>query len=693
MKPINLFLYLWFIFYCPLTLSQEYQVPMQPLTKPLPAHSGTQKITADFLLKLPSHEDNYTIQWLDNTHVLYAKPQDNSALFEIGVIDIKTKTKKIYCSGLIPKASPDGKNIAYITEEKGKKQLWLMQNDGAEKKQLTYLKEGFSGGAGYHYDFSWSPDSQFIAIYHQPYIPFWELNAKPSLDKNKSSAIDADHLVMKPPQTEVSIINIKDNSLKKLVSVDGLLRYLSWFPNGKELLVNIERIGFYYNKPDDHDWIKSISIKDGTMRTLASPKGLQQFLRPTASPDGKKVAFVYDADNPLFACTLNLGIVTSDETKNNGNIIYQITHEFKLASPKWAPDGQWIYAKRIMGAYPQIYAFNVISGEAKQITNAPLNIKDFSISSDGNRLAWIGIDAHANLIMRVAKHDGSHVENLANISQTPREMALSEVQEIEWKIKDYPTQMRGLLILPLNYEKGMRYPLVVDIHGGDIGADIDLAGGILVNTPLEWQLWAAKGYVVFVPEMRSSAAFGSIAITRDEAKNHDLLDHDIKDIISGVDTLINRGIADENRMAVIGHSAGGKRANWLTVTTHRFKAVVSKEGWADEWLISGIRPAKRVIDSYGGPPVLVPENYQKNSALFHARGATTPTLFLAGNPKLGAADEYGSVLWLYNALKVQGVDTQYIQYPDESHVFQRFANRKDALERIIRWLDSHQKIR
>jgi len=126
--------------------------------------------------------------------------------------------------------------------------------------------------------------------------------------------------------------------------------------------------------------------------------------------------------------------------------------------------------------------------------------------------------------------------------------------------------------------------------------------------------------------------------------------------------------------------------NWLAVKKdHPFKAIVSKEGWADEWLMAGAMPADRVDWMFGGTPLMVPQNYQKTSAIFHALGATIPTLFLMGNPSLGGSEHFGTVRWLYHALKEQGVPTQYVEYPDEGHVFQRPENLRDAFERVDAW--------
>lgn len=92
---------------------------------------------------------------------------------------------------------------------------------------------------------------------------------------------------------------------------------------------------------------------------------------------------------------------------------------------------------------------------------------------------------------------------------------------------------------------------------------------------------------------------------------------------------------------------------------------------------------------FGGAPWEVPQNYFKNSALVYCNGATTPTLFLMGNPELGGADPYNTVYMLYNAIKAQGVDSEYIKYPDEGHVFAKSVNQKDALEQTINWIDRH----
>ena len=100
-------------------------------------------------------------------------------------------------------------------------------------------------------------------------------------------------------------------------------------------------------------------------------------------------------------------------------------------------------------------------------------------------------------------------------------------------------------------------------------------------------------------------------------------------------------------------------------------------------------PTNVIHASFGGAPWEVPQNYQKNSALFHCHGATIPTLFLMGNPELGGADRHNTVHMLYNAINAQGIETEYVKYSDEGHGLEKPENRRDALERTIKWIDGH----
>jgi dipeptidyl aminopeptidase/acylaminoacyl peptidase len=668
--------------------SQSQLIPDPPLAAPLPARSGARTVTADWLLKTPFRRFDLSVKWLDNSHLIYEVPPiEDKKLTEIEVLDVKTRSRKSLGEGSMPKASPNALWIAFIRGAGNTNRLWLMKSDGSRPRLLTHLKGGLSGYPVYSYDFAWAPDSLQLALYHQSYVPILKREIQPIADQSKTSALAVEQVQSKPSRSVIDIIDVANSHSQQLLSVDALLRNISWFPQGKKLLFMAERNGQNYNQSNDQTWVQSANISDGRIQTLMTIEGLQQGLGPVSSPDGQHVAIAYDAENLLYSFMTSIGLVDTHSTSSPVESIKRLTYELKLFSPQWSNDGHSLYARRDHGPYSQIYRIEVATGASTPITHASLSVTSYSLSPDGLHLAWIGQDAHGTHILRVAKNNGNEAQDLVTIPGSHKDIALSEVHEMDWEVPNYPIRLRGLMILPLNYQSGTRYPLVVDIHGGGAGSSVSMEGSVLLSTPLEWQMWAAKGYVVFVPELRSSASFGSLAITRDELHKHDLVNCDIQDVIAGVDVLVGRGIVDSNRTAVIGHSAGARSANWLTVATHRFSAVVSIEGWADEWLEAGISPLKRITWMYGGSPLLVPENYQKNSSLFHAKGASTPTLFLMGNPELGGVDSHHTVQWLYNALKEQGVETNYVKYSDEGHTFERYSNRRDVFERTMRWID------
>jgi dipeptidyl aminopeptidase/acylaminoacyl peptidase len=650
------------------------EVPSAVMTSPLLAQPGTKFVTPEMLLeeiKNYDYDNEPSVSWLDDNNILYLFPDRKSTENPtIGIYNLAEKKSLLLTEGRFAHASPDARWIAFVKGEGAAKQLWVMdRNDHNHTSQLTHVQNGL-GVYGYSYNFIWSADSKKLIISHQDFIEPWE--KKP------------------PATTQIEEIDINSSHSQLLATIDGAVRYMDYLPNSKEVLFVNERHGFSYHESNDMEYIQAVSLS-GDVRTLAEFNGLQQLLDPRVSPDGKLISILYDAEHPAFTYMLSAGLISTDSnTSLKSAMIQQLTHEMQVYSARWTPDAQKLVVLRQYGAYKQLYQIDIASSQLTQLTNSPINIKRFEISPNGSQIAYFGEDAHGNHMFKIVNINGSNNHTLIKNAAVASDIALSEIREIEWKTEDYPVNMRGILIMPLHYKKGDRYPLLVDIHGGGAGAHLILSG-VIFNTSLEWQMWAAKGFAVFVPEFRSSGSFGSLAITRDLYEKHELLDGDLRDIDMGVDFLIASGIGDQNKLAIIGHSAGGNRANWFLVSTHRYQTIISHEGWADELGEALYYAPTRSDPAYGGSPQEVPENYIKNSSLYFADKATTPTLFLMGNPELGGADPIDSVLKLYQAIKKKGVETEYIKYSDEGHGLEKDENKKDALSRIIKWLDKYLK--
>ena len=209
-----------------------------------------------------------------------------------------------------------------------------------------------------------------------------------------------------------------------------------------------------------------------------------------------------------------------------------------------------------------------------------------------------------------------------------RDFALPRQEKVEWLGAD-GAKVEGLLFYPIDYIAGKRYPLVVQLHGGPMESDKFGAGpGLLLNY---FPVLAAKGYAVLRPNYRGSAGYGNRAyrdVVGGYFKNMDL------DVLAGVDALVKGGIADPDRLALMGWSAGGHLTNRLITVSHRFKAASSGAGasdWTSMFSLTDMR-ANRAI-WFGGTPWQKDApiaTFWNNSPLKDAANVTTPTLFFAG---------------------------------------------------------------
>lgn len=650
---------------------------------PLPAHPGSKVVTKEKLLSMSLDLDvSPKVRWIDNKQFLYQLPSPSSAQkASIQLYNIDSKKSEFLVEGENPVASPDGQWIAFARGDGAEKQLWRIRLADKKLEQVSHLENGLSGCYMYTYEYIWSPDSKRMILSHQEYLD-------PTLPKNKNKPQLKAHL---------DLIDLETGKSEPLATIDARLGYLSWISKTEEILFVKERLERFYHDGEDQEVIAVLNTETHQSRELIKIEGLQQCLNPIASHDGKTVIFKTDVKNPTYSYILNLcTIPTNTDVVSHPMKMECITNlDLKVSENNrccWSHDDQSVMASCIPGPYAQLYKIDPHTHQAKQLTFGALNLQSFDLSLDGKHLVLVGIDAHGERAIKIASSDGSNVEDVITQPLASENTALSEVREIEWSAEDYPMPIRGLLVMPLHYEEGKKYPLIVDIHGADVGASLSILfpyGGMFLSAPLEWQMWAARDYAVFVPDFRSSGCFGSLAIDRDLLQNHDRLGGDLRDIEAGVDWIIANGIADPDRMAVVGHSAGGLRANWFEVSTHRYKAIVSHEGWADELEMALNEPDTRRDKMSGGSPQDVPENYIKNSPLYFADQATTPILFLMGNPELGGADPYHAVFKFYEALKKNGVEAECHAYSDEGHCFEKLENRKDFIERTVSWIERH----
>jgi dipeptidyl aminopeptidase/acylaminoacyl peptidase len=268
---------------------------------------------------------------------------------------------------------------------------------------------------------------------------------------------------------------------------------------------------------------------------------------------------------------------------------------------------------------------------------------------------------------------------LTDLNPQTKDFALGASEVVSWKSRD-GLEVEGVLLKPVGFDPAKRYPLLVVAHGGPAGAHLDnyRVGGLEGG-----QVWAGMGWAVFYPNPRGSTNYGEKFLRANVA---DWGGGDFADIMTGVDALIARGVADKDRLAHIGWSYGGYMTAWAITQTTRFKAAMVGAGLTNMWSMYGTNDIPSVLIGYFGG-IANKETlplYMNRSAMTHIDNVTTPTLILHGGSDervpLGQAQE------LFRGLKDRGKTTELVVYPREGHGITEYYHQKDRLTRIQDWI-------
>jgi dipeptidyl aminopeptidase/acylaminoacyl peptidase len=278
---------------------------------------------------------------------------------------------------------------------------------------------------------------------------------------------------------------------------------------------------------------------------------------------------------------------------------------------------------------------------------------------------------------------GSFTEPVKLTDHNPqvKDLALGRGEVIRWRSKD-GMEIEGLLIHPVGFKPGQRYPLLAGIHGGPSGVWTQ-------NFPAGWgnyaHVWAGKGWLVFLPNVRGSSGYGEKLLL---ANVRDWGGGDFQDIQTGLDDLVERGIADPDKLGQTGWSYGGYMTAWTLTQTPRFKAVMVGAGLTNMFSMYSTNDLQRILEGYfGAAPWNDLEAYRRASAMSFIKQAKTPTLIMHGSEDkrvpIGQAQE------LYMGLRKNNVPVQMVLYPREGHGLSEPRHQLDKMRREYAWFAKH----
>lgn len=571
--------------------------------------------------------------------------------------------------------SPDGRWLVYRAGESDRQQLHRLPGSmpaGAEPVTLT------SGEAGVE-DWTWAPDAS--RIYFTRPDDFDEADHR---RRELGFTVDVRNQVT--PLSSLWAVDVASPRERLLeedatYSVDGFEvsedgRWIAFMGGSADRYErNITGAGLYRDP-------YLLEVATGAIERLADNYEVGEST-PSFSPDSRWIAF--SAPDDMTGYTMTEDRVYIRAVEDRGGAFRKLGQDFDNSADIefWSEDGSTIYFNTGVKVTRQLHALDVATGDVRQVTfeRASLSV-DRDEDSGVYLIDYTDPETYATVftvddIGMVA--DRSRWTQLVDVNPwIEDEIALGREMEVEWTSTDGRT-VGGVLNLPVGYQEGQRYPLIVAIHGGPASADV-----LRFNGGYGSQVYAGAGYVVLKPNYRGSTGYGNAHRT-DIVGDYFTLGYD--DIMTGVDHLIAEGIVDGDRMGALGWSAGGHWSNWILTQTDRFKAISSGAGtmnWISMYAQSDVQRNRQF---YIGDDFLY-ENfdpYWDQSPLKYIANASTPTMIhvVLGDPRVPSPQS----VELHMALKKLGVPTEFFVYPGQSHGIPDPRNRLLKSVSEMAWMD------
>ncbi len=566
-----------------------------------------------------------------------------------------------------PRWSPDGTTILFISdrEERGQSKLYLIATAGGEARSLGDLKGDLSAP-------EFSPDGKTIAV----------LRADPETPEEKKRKEDKDDAIVVDEDLKrirLWVVDITSGQATCLTYGNRNVWSFAWSPDS-------ERIAFLTTGSPE---VNSI-FDGGELWTVAATGGISKHVTRFGSLVGDPV-YVTTADGLQIAVK---GSVHRDDPVNSvwtvpveggepRNILAGYEGQVELLVPR----GSSLGVRMVERTHGLSYGLDAATGELTPLTPTAIAWKGSlsggpTFSADGSRMAYVWSDGSTPEEVFLGGVSGT---DAARVSELGKDFngRLAPVEIVRWNSTD-GMEIEGLLTYPLGYTPGTRYPLIVEIHGGPSWQWEECM-------MLNWHDWAqylaSHGYAVLMPNPRGSTAYGA---TFQKALQDDVGGGEAQDLISGAQAMVERGIADGDRLGIGGWSWGGYlTARTVTVTTI-FKAAVMGAGLSNMVSDHGQDDIPNAnLLYFPGQLYHQIDAYWAASPIREIAGCTTPTLILHGDSDARVHPAQG--MEFHRALRTLGVPTRFVRYPREGHGIGERLHQLDLLRRLLDWYDRFLK--
>ncbi len=584
---------------------------------------------------------------------------------------------------------PDGKKIGFLYPDKsGATQLWEMNPDGSDKKQVTDIKDGVNG-------FSYSPTLDNIL-----FIKDVKLDKSPNdiyPDLPKANVKIAEDLMYRHwdswhdyAYSHIFVATYKDGNVGELKDIMkdetydspmmpyGGMEQINWSSDGKQIAYVCKKLKGKEYAISTNSEIYVYNTETGKTENISN--GFMGYdFDPVFSPDGNKIVWKSMATP---GCESDKERIILYDFKTNTFEDLAKNFDQWCSNYTWSSNGEKIYFISGINATFQIYNINVGTKEIKQITHGQHDYQSYALADN----SIIGLKTTMNLpteIFRIDEATGKETQLTFTNKEVYDNIKTGNIEE-RWITTTDNKKMLTWIIYPPNFDKNKKYPAILFCQGGPQNA-------VSQNFHYRWnfQLMAANGYIVIAPNRRGLPTFGQ---AWNDQISGDYGGQNMKDYLSAVDEMVKEPYINKDKIGAVGASYGGFSVFWLAGHHEkRFKAFISHCGMFN--LESQYASTEEYFfpnHDLGGPywQNPKPKSYSYSPHLFVDKW-DTPIMIISGYNDFRIP--YTESLQAFNCAQLKGVPSKLLIFPEESHFVLKPQDAVLWQREFFGWLDKWLK--
>jgi len=441
--------------------------------------------------------------------------------------------------------SPDGSTLSFTRSVDEKSQLFLMRTDGGEAQKLSKHKTSVGS-------YRWSQDGSKIFF----------VAAEPRSEEEEKARKDGDDAIFvdEGPSGQRAgtwnnfwVIDVASKEEKRITEVDHRIGSFAVSP-GADRIAFTSRSENRRNQ-QNHSEIRLLDVESGEIRQLTENRAPES--RLVWAPDGQSLAYTARTDGEW---ELMLDKIWIMDPESGDKRMVSGAFDGNISTFVWTPDASAILFSGLQGTNNNLFRLDVGSGDVVKVTSALGSLSPSSFSRDRTRMAYVFQDFDTPSDVWIGSTDGSSGVRLTDANPWIEEkIVLGKGELIQWTSKD-GTAIEGILMLPSG-DPDEALPLLLHIHGGP--------AGVFRNAfSTQNHVWAGLGYAQLFPNVRGSSGYDDELLS---GNARDIGGGDYEDLMTGVDEVVARGIADPDQLGLRGWSYGGILGGWTVTQTDRFK--------------------------------------------------------------------------------------------------------------------------